>query len=356
MAIEQVSRPFVISRLKDNSQICPNSNDKADYFRSATIKAYPVYKKAMGEKGRSYESFVDIVLRRHSHTILNQSVDFQKNYFKNDTYISKLIKDTIKAEEAKADLDHTFTRGDYIDPVILQFENLVDRRYKNLLAVDQKAFDYENLTLFTLTKRFFEQLISGLVLLEREAYNDAFIVWRSLLETTTTLVILSNHPKLTGKYTERQKSALRRMKIIAADKNVQLDKLREAQSHLGQKNVPWYTAERFGWAGSLLTSKEFNLKALLDVIKLGMLHRHYTFASLFVHEYLITPTILKMDIDFQNYLLTLYFRLYEQVRVIVSDKFTNDLSDAKKLEGGIRAEIKNFATRFNDFSRRIENA
>ena len=44
----------------------------------------------------------------------------------------------MKAEEAKLNPEHTFTRDDYIEPGILTFENLLDRRYKTFLTINTK--------------------------------------------------------------------------------------------------------------------------------------------------------------------------------------------------------------------------
>lgn len=351
----ELSRNFVENLLKDNKQISENTNEKINYFRDAIKKAYPDYRKTFKNNAKPFEEFAENVLLRHSHRILNKNIDFQKSYFKNQSYIEKLIKDTFKAEEAKLNPNHTFTRDSYIDPNILSFQNLIDRRYQTFMKLDPKSIPEKDKSLFQLFERFFEELISGVMLLEHEYLNDAFILWRSLLETTTILTILINNRQLIGKFEERRNIALRRVKVITAGKDTMSDKTNEARSHLGVKNVAPYIAERFGWAGELIKNRDYSMATLLDIAGLSDLNAHYGFASVFVHEYLIRPTDLAHEIDFYQYLLTLYFKLYELVRVPLSKLFTNDLEDAKKLEEGIRAEVKTFSGPFNDFSLKIKN-
>lgn len=355
MANYELSQKSVAALLKDNVQISPNTPEKLNYFRTAIKNAYPAYKKMFDKHARPFDTFAETILRRHSRTILSQNIIFQQTYFKNPQYIERLIKDVMKAEEAKLNPEHTFTRDDYIEPGILTFENLLDRRYKTFLTINTKELKSDKLTLYNLVHRFFEEIISGIMLLERDLYNDSFIIWRSLLETTTTLLILIDNPTLTGKFIERKSIALMRAKLTKTTKEVHYDKSREAKAQLSSKNVSWYIAERFGWAGSLIKSDDYTLKTLLDIVKLGHLYPHYAFASLFVHEYLIRPEELAGTIDFSKYLFTLYFALYEEVRVHISTIFTNDLDDAKKLEEGIRAEVRTYSGQFKDFSLRIQN-
>ena len=86
-------------------------------------------------------------------------------------------------------------------------------------------------------ERFFEELISGVMLLEHEYLNDTFIIWRSLLETTTTLLILIENPQLIGRFDERRKLALMRLKIIKTPPGGLDAKSMETKTHLGIKNV-----------------------------------------------------------------------------------------------------------------------
>lgn len=354
MANLELSKDYVASLLKDNIQLSPNTDEKINYFRNAIKIEFANYRKTFNIEDKNIQPFADVILRRHNHKILHQSIEFQKTYFKNPEYINKLIKDFFKAEEAKRNPLHTFTRDQFIDPTIIEFENLIDRRYQNFTKTDKNKLSEQNKTLYDLTNRYFEELISGVILLEREYHNDAFILWRSLLETTTTLLILITNPKLIGKFMERQKIALMRSRVIEGSKQVQLDKIKESKAHLGKGGVPWYISERFGWAGDLIKNEDYNLKTLLEIVKLGELYPHYAFASLFVHEYLIKPQDLTLGIDFNKYLLTLYFIIYELLRVHISDLFTDDLNDAKKLEKGVRTEVKNFSARFKDFSLQIQ--
>ncbi len=356
MANYELSQKMVAAQLKDNVQISPNTPEKLNYFRTAIKNAYPAYKKEFGNHARSFETFAEIILRRHSRGILLRKIEFQQTYFKNQDYIGKLIKDVMKAEAAKLNPDHTFTRDEYVEPNILNFENLLDRRYKVFKSLDATNYKSDKKTIYALMGRYFEEMISGIVLLERELFNDAFIIWRSLLETTTTLLILINHPKLTGKFNERKHTALMRANLIKASSQVKVERTKESKAHLGTKNVAWYVAERYGWAGQLITNKDYSLKTLLEIVNLGDLHPHYAFASMFVHEYLIDPSDLKVSIDFGKYLFALYFKLYELIRVHLSELFTNDLNDAKKLEEGIRAEVKSFNPIFQDFSMLIKNS
>lgn len=351
----ELSRNFVDGLLKDNKQVSENSVEKNNYFREAIKLAYPNYRKVFKNDAKSFEEFATNIILRHNHKILNQSIDFQKNYFKNPQYIEKLIKDTIKAEEAKRNPNHTFTRDSFIDPSILEFQNLIDRRYQKFMKIDRKMISEKEKTIFDLFERFFEELISGVMLLEHEYLNDTFIIWRSLLETTTTLLILIENRQLIGRFDERRKLALMRLKIIKTPPGGLDAKSMETKTHLGIKNVAPFIAERFGWAGELIKTRDYSMATLLEIAKLNDLHAHYSFASIFVHEYLIRPGDLSLEVDFNKYLLTLYFKLYELVRIPLSHLFTNDLEDAKKLEEGIRAEVRNYSGRFNDFSLKIKN-
>ncbi|MGI6734802.1 MAG: hypothetical protein BWY30_00048 [Tenericutes bacterium ADurb.Bin239] len=355
MANYELSQNTVASLLSDDIHISPNTKEKLNYFRTAIKNAYPEYRKTFGIRARSFEVFAEIIIKRHSRTIKNNSIEYQRTYFKNSQHIDKIIKDVIKAEEAKQNPNHTFTRDEYVDPIIFNFENLIDRRYQKFKGVDASKFKDPQKTLYNLTDRFFQELVSGIMLLEREFYNDSFIIWRSLLETTTTLLILYKNEHLVGKFSERRNLALMRVKVKDASRQVQKDKSKETRQHLGKRGVPDYIAERIGWAGELIKKDEdYTLKTLLELVNMGDLYPHYAFASLFVHEYLISPDDLKLEIDFEKYLLTLYFKLYEAVRVYISDLFTNDLADAKKLEQGVRTEVKNFNGRFIDFSAKIQ--
>lgn len=357
MANYELSRSQVASLLKDDIHISPNTNEKLDYFRTAIKNGFPEYRKVFGAPPSEFSVFAERVIMRHNHKIKSRSIEFQKTYFHSPNHVTDLIKGVIKSEEAKRDPEHVFTRDLIIDPVIMEFENLINSRYQRFIAVDTKGFDFNKKILYRITKRFFDELISGIMLLEREFYNDAFIIWRSLLETTVTLLLLEKNPKLTGKFDERRKIALMRARLLDASRQVKSDKSRETVVHAGRKNLPWHIAERFGWAGGLLgPTAEYSLKSLLELVNLGDLHPHYAFASLFVHEYLISAEDLRIGIDFDHYLLTLYFKIYELVRVLISKHFTNDLNDAKKLEGGIRAFVSGFSGRFNDFSRDIQNS
>lgn len=357
MANYELSRAQVSRLLKDDIQISPNTNDKLDYFRNAIKKEFPNYRKLFNAPHEEFTLFAERVIMRHNHKIKTRSIEYQKTYFLNADHINDLIKGVIKSEEAKKDPDHIFTRDQIIDPIIMEFENLINRRYHHFTKVDTKHYDYKKLTLHQMTNRFFDELISGLILLEKEFYNDAFILWRSLLETTVTLLILEKNPQLTGRFNERRDAALRRIKLIDSNRQIKVDKAKESLVHAGRKNLPWHIAERFGWAGELLgPTTEYSLKSLLEIVNLGDLHPHYAFASLFVHEYLISAEDLKLGIDFGNYLLTLYFKIYELVRVKISDHFTNDLNDARKLEGNVRTFVNGFSGRFDDFSRDIQNS
>ena len=357
MANYQLSRDQVRALLKDNIQISPNCDEKVDYFRNGIKNAFPDYRKQFNAKKEDFDLFAERVIMRHNHKIKSSSPQFLKNYFKSNEHINELIKGVIKSEEAKNDPTHIFTRDQIIDPIIMEFENLINRRYHRFNEVNTDGFDLAKTILYRMTERFFNELISGLILLEREFYNDAFIIWRSLLETTTNLLILEKNPSLSGKYDERRKIALTRTRLLNASTKDKISKSKETLKHAGRQNLPWHVAERFGWAGELIgPGGEYSLKTLLDKVNLGELYPHYTFASLFVHEYLISAEDLQIGIDFNYYLLTLYFKIYELVRVIISSHFTNDLNDAKKLEGNIRAFVSRFSGRFNDFSRDIQNA
>lgn len=353
MANYELSRNTVSALLSDNIQISPNTNEKLDYFRRAIKNAYPDYQKKFRHRARSFAVFAEIIIKRHNHTIKNNSIEHQKTYFKNDAYIYHIIEDFILAEEAKQNPEHTFTRDEYVDPTILQFENLIDHRYQNLLRYDFQKIKDPKLTLYNLTSRFFQELVSGIMLLEREFYNDSFIIWRSLLETTTTLLILYENDNLVGKFNERRNIALMRVKVVDASRQTQKSKAKETKQQLGFKGVPDYVAERYGWAGDLFKSRDYSLRTLLERINMVDLYSHYAFASLFVHEYLISPEDLRLEIDFEKYLLSLYFKLYEAVRIKIND-FTNDLDEVKKLEQGVRKEVNNFKAQFNDFSTRIQ--
>ena len=356
MANYELSYNFVEQQLKDDIQISPNSKDKLNYFRTAIKGAYPNYQKTFGLSARSFDSFATSVLKWHNHGIRNYSKEYQKTYFKSSQHIEMIIKNITKTEEARLNSEHTFTRDEYIDPVILRFENLIDRRYQTFLKVDKTNFNDKKLTLYGLTMRIFEEIIAGISLLERELYNDSFIVWRSLLETTTTFLILAKNPKLIGKFEERRNIALMRIGIVNSSTQTLKEKSRETATHLGVKGMPWFVQERFGWAGLLLKNKEYSVKSLLEIVNIQDLHPHYAFASLFVHEYLLDTEGLMLGIDFNKYLLTLYFKIYEFIRVIISDEFTGDLNDAKKLEEDIRSEVRNFSAQFSDFTLRIQNS
>ena len=357
MANYQLSREQVRALLKDNIQISPNSDEKVDYFRNAIKNAFPEYRKQFGVKKEDFFLFANRVIMRHNHKIKSSSPQYLKTYFKGNEHINDIIKGVIKSEEAKNDPDHIFTRDQIIDPIIMEFENLINRRYHRFKAVDTKDQNLATHILYMMTERFFNELISGLILLEREFYNDAFIIWRSLLETTTNLLILERNPHLSGKYNERRIIALTRARLLNASTKDKISKSKEALKHAGRGNLPWHIAERFGWAGELIgPGEEYSLKTLLEKVNLGELYPHYAFASLFVHEYLISAEDLRIGIDFDRYLLTLYFKIYELVRVLISKHFTNDLNDAKKLEGGIRTFVSSFSGRFNDFSRDIQNS
>ncbi|OQC11389.1 MAG: hypothetical protein BWX74_00194 [Tenericutes bacterium ADurb.Bin087] len=348
-----LSREKVRSILSDDVHISPITNEKLDYFRNAIRNAYPDYRRKFGERALNPQIFAENIIKRHNHTIKLYSISYQQNYYKNDQHIKQIIDDFINAENAKQDPEHTFTRDAYIDPLILKFENLIDSRYQKLKAFDIAKIKDPQLTLYNLTVRYFQELVSGIMLLEREFYNDAFIVWRSLLETTVTLLILYNNANLVGKFNERRNIALMRVKVLGTSRQAQKDKAKETKQQLGFKGVPDYIAERYGWAGELIKSREYSLRTLLEIINMVDLYPHYAFASLFVHEYLISPEDLRLEIDFEKYLLTLYFKLYEAVRVNIND-FTNDLDAVKKLEQGVRKEVNNFKAQFNDFSARIQ--
>lgn len=353
MANLELSRNSVSELLSDNIQISPNTNEKLDYFRNAIKNAYPGYRKKFKHRARSFEVFAEIIIKRHNHTIKNSSIEYQKTYFKNEEYIKRITEDFIHAEEAKQNPEHSFTRDEYIDPTILKFENLIDYRLQNLKAFDYTTLKDPDRTLYDLTARFFQELVSGIMLLEREFYNDSFIIWRSLLETATTLLILYENEHLVGKFKERRNIALMRVRVVESNRQVQKSKTAETKRQLRVKGVPDYVAERYGWAGELLAKRDYSLRTLLETINMQELYPHYAFASLFVHEYLISPEDLRLEIDFEKYLLTLYFKLYESVRIKI-DKFTNDLHDVKKFEQGVRKEVNNFKAQFIDFSARIQ--
>ncbi len=356
MANYELSQKSVEQQLKDDIQISPNSKDKLNYFRTAIKTAYPKYQKQFGLRALSFDSFAESVISWHNNGIRRYSLEYQKTYYKNNQHLDLIIKNVIKAEEAKLNTNHTFTRDEYIDPIIFSFENLLDRRYQTFLNINKSNFSENKLTLYRLTLRLFQEIIAGVTLLERRLYNDAFIVWRSLLETTTTFLILAKNPKLVGRFDERRKLALMRIGIVNSSTQTLKDKSKETATHLGVKGMPWFVQERFGWAGTLLKNKEYSVKSLLEIVNISDLHPHYAFASLFVHEYLLDKEDLKLGIDFNKYLLTLYFKIYELIRIKISDLFTSDLDDAKKLEEGIRSEVKNFSAQFNDFTLRIQNS
>lgn len=351
-----LSRNKIESLLKDNIQITPHTNEKLDYFRTHIKTGYANYLKTKKKDVKTLEEFATLVILRHNSRMQNENITFQRTYYLNVNYIEKIIKDVIQTDVQKSDPLNIFVPPSIMPPLLVTFQNILNRRIQNYRNLNKESFDQLNqLVTFSLITSIYDYLQSGLTLLQFGKMNESLILWRTLLETVTTFLILEENPGLRGKYHERKKLALMRSGLLSASEQVIIEKRKETLVHAETRNIPYHIAERYGWAGALLSNKEeFSLKTLLEKVKLSDFSVHYTFASLFVHQYTIFPEDYQKKIDPLLYVLTLYFKIYDLTRYHIS-KYTGEEKDAKKLEGTLRSELSAHRGKFDDFCQLIKS-
>lgn len=355
LANEKLSQKVISEMLRDDQHLCPNTKQKIDYFRDHLQAIYRSQKDELRPLNIDLKTFAELVINRHNERMKSANLSLKKTYFNHDSYIISLAKDTLESTLLYHDPANPFARPGNFNPRVSRFQNIIHARTQALQNVNRTSLSRDKQVLLDITKRYYDQKVAGLLLLERELYNDALIVWRSLLETTTTLLLLAENPELTGRYEVRRELALMHAQLIKSDEQTLREKSRETQKHASNKSIPYFTAERFGWAGSLIKEQEFSLKTLLALVNLHDYYAHYAFASLFVHEYLISAKHFRNLITFEQYLLTLYFKLYEVTRTVIVSEFTKDKKEEKKAEKLLRDEISNMRGRFTDFSLLISN-
>lgn len=352
---EKLSQKDIRDLLRDDPHLSPITLEKINYFRDHLHGFFLEHRKVLRDYEVSLTDFASLVITRHNERMKKANVKLKTTYFNHDNYVISLANETIEELERYNDPLNPFSRPGVTNPRVSRFQNIVSNRIQTLREIDITKYKEEDKLLLTVIERYYDQKIAGLLLLERALYNDALIIWRSLLETTTTMLILATYPALTGKYKVRRELALMHADIMKVDDKTKEEKSKETKIHAAKKGVPYFTAKRFGWAGSLIKDQDFSLKSLLATVGLEQYGIHYAFASLFVHEYSITEKDFSHLISFEDYLLTLYFQLYETTRPLIIERFTKDRKEEKKQEKRLRTEVSDLKGRFTDFALLISN-
>lgn len=355
MSDTKLSQKDIRDLLRDDPHISPITLEKINYFRDHISDIFSDNKKTLRHLEINLKDFCALVITRHNERMKKANLKLKETYFNHDNYIRSLAQETIEEAERLNDPANPFLGQGVLNPRVSRFQNILSTRINALREIDKSKLAESDLVLLSVIERFYDQKIAGLLLLERALYNDALIIWRSLLETTTTMLILAAHPELTGKYKVRREIALMHANIIKVPEETKEEKSRETKKHALKRNIPYFTAERFGWAGSLIKDQDFSLKTLLGEVGLESYHVHYSFASLFVHEYSITGEKFSHLISFEDYLLTLYFQLYDLTRPLIISQFTKDRKEEKRQEKRLRTEVSDLRGRFTDFALLISN-
>ena len=351
---KELSNNFIQKLLTENTTLFPHTKEKFDYFRTYIGEGYREYKHNQNIAAGliSLEDFAKEVINVHNIKIKSETEDLKKNYYKQPSYLRKIIKDKCASLINKNDPNHTFT---YVNP---KDDVRVDRLKEIINGYYQIIEKYEGKEASRLmVKRILEQMVSGIWLLSLESYADAFIIWRSLLENVSYLKIILKGGEKTANLFMNRKETTKKIIGLASSTKAEIDSINtQIENSNKRKSATWWEKQRFQWAAKALPSKaELSAKTLQEAVGLEKYYPHYQVASVFTHEHLFNEDDFKV-IGLIDYLINLYWRVFDGISKDIVKLFTfqpSDLQAICKNEESLRKQLKSSREVFDEFSRMI---
>jgi len=355
---KELSNNFIQKHLEENTVLCPHNNTKFDYFRQFIGEGYRQYKQNSSSAAglKSLEEFAKEIINVHNIKIKNEKDELKRNYYKQDSYLRKIIKDKCASLISKNDPDHIFTYVNPKDDVrIDRLKEIINGYYK----VIEKDTDKDVVKL--LTKRILEQMVSGIRLLSVKHYADAFIIWRSLLENVSYFKILLLGGEKTSKKTANlflnRKEATKKILGLSPSSSKERENITiQNENRNKRKSATWWEKQRFQWAANVLHIKDdLSAKTLQEAVGLDKYYPHYQVASIFTHEHLLTAEDFKV-ISLIDYLVNLYWRVFDGIRDDIIRLFAinrETVSVITSNEESLRKQLKSSREPFEEFANMI---
>ncbi|MFA5421799.1 MAG: DUF5677 domain-containing protein [Bacilli bacterium] len=348
-----MSHNFIRKNLVENEVRYSYHKEKLQYFCDHINAGYREYKRAQSAAAghKTLEEFAIEIIRAHNAKIKNETEDLKQNYYKQPSYIKKIIKDKCGLLISKNDPSHIFT---YVNP---QEDARVDRLKEIINGYYSLAKDAGGDLSKALARRIFDQMVSGVRLLSDNHHSDAFIIWRSLLENISYLKIVLRGGTKTANLFLVRKSDTKKILGLATASKAEIDNINlQNDNRLKRKSATWWEKQRFAWAQSAIRSKDdLSAKTLQEAVGLEKYYPHYQVASIFTHEHLLDAADFKV-IPLVDYLINLYWRAFEEIRMDIILLFglsDDDLNFIKKHEESIRKLLRSSREQFDAFSNMI---
>lgn len=335
--------------LSDNFLNEEDKKQRCKYFQTKLTTGYKSYRKTIGQDHEvfSYDLFAFEVINRHNRRYFVGTQDFKNTYFKNDTYLDSLIKDTIVKFQTLGNRDYILQRkrediGD-VDIIVNQYLRLIkdcDRGPKGLVK--------------RLAEKSLTNMIVGIDLIARGFIEEALILWRSYLEEITVLIILNKFPNepLETRFMTNKEDTLVNLGLKDAT-SAHKDNLRgQTTKHLGKKSAKEWEILRFSWVGNLIKKQDYSSATLRNLAGLSDYDPHYVFTSIFVHERDINDNDIKI-MRLSDYALILYWKLFDEtLRPLLMKLYPIPKNlPLDKSESDIRAYLRRkFGERFNEMA------
>jgi hypothetical protein len=352
--VKELSHNFIRKMLEESEVLYPYTKEKLQYFCEHISDGYREYKRnrstAAGHK--SLEEFAKEIIQAHNVKIKGEILDLKMNYYKQPSYIKKIIKDKCTSLISKNDPDHIFT---YVNPKD-------DSRIDRLKEIINGYFsiiknDNDSAVNKLLIKRIIDQMVSGIRLMSVKHYADAFIIWRSLLENISYLKVVNRGGTKTANLFVARKNETKKILGLSASSRAELESINtQVDNRLKRRSATWWEKQRFAWAKGVLSSKEeLSAKILQEKMGLDKYYPHYQVASIFTHEHMLNEDDFVV-ISLLDYLINLYWRVFEEIRLDIIAIFAikeEQLQSIKNHEESIRVLLKSSRENFETFANMI---
>lgn len=355
----QISFNFIKKHLNDFPPSKEIPKERLEYFQKHLNDGYNRYlKKCQSKHKLAFEEFCREIIHTHNARYSGALQDLKDTYFRQDQYLLKLCNEKITTLLSQENQKHVFNNLKLLDSeAINNLKEIINIYFHHLVVDNEKDI------LYLLAKRLIDQLISGVLLLSYEKYNDSFIIWRGLLETLAYFIAFTNSGDIAqrkNRFLLRKEETLKQLKMKDASQG-ELKTINEKLTNIAKKsNLTWWEALRYNWVADLLPndSKSVTSKSLQEAVDLKSFYPHYQIASIFVHEHLITQSDFKKELSLPQYLLHLYWNVFEEYRQkIIKLKFLcldeDNEKYLKKKEESMRKVLSKSKEAFKLFSLKI---
>ena len=353
--LQPVSLNLVRKSLKENENLFPHTKEKLVYFSTYISEGYKEYTKNKNEVAghKKLEDFAKEIIEIHNQRFMGMTNEQKANYFKQKAYINKIVKDYTMSLISKNNPQHIFTNvNPNDDPRVDRFKEIINCYY-GLVKVNGTC-DLKKVYL----QRLIKQFVSGTRLLSDGLYSDAFIIWRSLIESVSYYrVIKLGDEKTTNLFLNRRDIAAKIIGIVPASKEEMASISNQIENRKMGKSASWWEKQRFSWAAKFIIKSDSSAKSLMEAVNLGKHYPHYQVASLFTHEYLLSENDFK-EIGYMDYLINLYWRTLEEVKEDFKNEFKpneTELASINKHEDELRKLLRPSRETFNSFNKMISD-